>query len=239
MFLRSVAGRGGAQCRRLATAIHRRRDAARKLRVAGESEGDLSLTERIEEVERWYAARGLRASFQLGPLAGPDGLDAELERRGYGLEAPVSVQIARAGQVASPSPGVCVRVDRSLSSAWFDLSAHRGRFAACADTYRGLLGRVGAGARYALAEVDGQPAAVGLGVVDGEWTGIFSMLTLAPARRRRAGRAILAALAASAIEAHAESLYLQVERDNAPARALYRAASFDELYGYHYRVAPL
>jgi len=58
---------------------------------------------------------------------------------------------------------------------------------------------------------------------------------LPAARRRGAARAVLAALAADAREEGVEGLYLQVERSNAAAIALYASASFRELYGYHYR----
>jgi ribosomal protein S18 acetylase RimI-like enzyme len=123
-----------------------------------------------------------------------------------------------------------------LPDAWFQISAHRGRFAAVADTYRGLLERIGSRARYALAEVDGRPAGVGLGVVDAGWTGVFSMLTVPEARRRGAARAVLVGLARSAVESGARTMYLLVERDNVAARATYASASFEEVHGYHYRV---
>jgi ribosomal protein S18 acetylase RimI-like enzyme len=47
---------------------------------------------------------------------------------------------------------------------------------------------------------------------------------------------VLRALAETAFEAGVDRMYLQVERDNPAAIALYAAASFRELYGYHYRV---
>jgi N-acetylglutamate synthase len=208
--------------------------------------GDLGLDERIEYAQGWYAWRRLPATFQISACSCPPELDAELGARGYRVDAPVSIQIAPSARVAGSiagavtgvtvETGVTVRVERRMSAAWFELSAHRGRFAATAEIYRALLERIGDGARFALAEVDGRPAAVGLGVVGQGRMGIFSMLTVHEARRRGAGRAVLSALAGAALEASAPQLYLQVERNNAPARALYRAASFAEAYGYHYRV---
>lgn len=58
----------------------------------------------------------------------------------------------------------------------------------------------------------------------------------APALRRRgAARALLHALAESARAEQMRELYLMVELENAPARALYAASGFRELYRYHYR----
>jgi ribosomal protein S18 acetylase RimI-like enzyme len=204
----------------------------------GDAAGGMSLEERVDRVETWYAHRALPPVFQISPMARPARLDSYLAGRGYVVHCPVAVQVAAAGRVAAlaPAADVTVRVEPRLFPEWFHLSAHRGRFAAVAETYRGLLDRIGPRARYALAEVDGQPAGVGLGVVDGPWMGIFSMMTAPEARRLGAGKAVLGGLAASAVAAGASGLYLLVEGDNAPALALYRVASFETLYGYHYRV---
>lgn len=206
----------------------------------GDATGSMSLEARIERAEPWYASRGLRPAFQLSPLSKPSGIEAALEARGYIVEAPVSIQVASARAVAAEAPRVAARVDAELTDDWFEISARRGRFAAVSDVYRGLLGRLGARARYALAYVDGKPAGVGLGVVGtalGEGClGVFSMLSLPAGRRRGAAQALLAALAARAVAEGVDRMYLQVERDNAPALALYARASFREAYGYHYRV---
>jgi ribosomal protein S18 acetylase RimI-like enzyme len=61
------------------------------------------------------------------------------------------------------------------------------------------------------------------------------MLTVPEARRRGAARAILAALARWGANRGATRAYLQVEHDNAPARALYEASGFLPAYDYHYR----
>jgi ribosomal protein S18 acetylase RimI-like enzyme len=48
---------------------------------------------------------------------------------------------------------------------------------------------------------------------------------------------VLAALAGWAGAHGASRMYLQVERDNMPARRLYERAGFREICGYHYRTA--
>ncbi len=202
-----------------------------------EATGDVSIDQRVDQAEVWYASRRLAPTFQVTDRARPEGLDGALAQRGYAIDAPVSIQVAAAADVRVALPAGDAGVTRSCPDEWFEISAHRGRFAKVSEIYRGLLQRIGPAARFALARVDGQPAAVGLGVVAGERMGIFSMLTLPSGRRRGAGRAVLAALAATAQEEGIEALYLQVERDNAAAIALYADASFRELYGYHYRVA--
>jgi GNAT superfamily N-acetyltransferase len=203
---------------------------------AFEATGDIPVEERIDRVERWYGSRNLAPTFQVAARARPEGLDAKLDERGYRIEAPVSIQVAATTDVLSTTRRCDAVVTRTCSEEWFDISGRRGRFAKVADAYGALLIRIGTGARFAVARIDGQPACVGLGVVAGAWMGVFSMLTLPRARRRGAARGVLWALAETAFEAGVDRMYLQVERDNPAAIALYAAASFRELYGYHYRV---
>jgi N-acetylglutamate synthase len=193
--------------------------------------GDLDLEARIDTVERFYAERGQPAMFQVGPLA-PAQLDGALERRGYAIDAPVSVQVADAGQMAVAGAHEVVLAAQPPAE-WMEISARRGRFAAVEPIYRALLQRLQPRAVYAFARAGGVPAAVGMAVMDDGWAGIFSMLTLPSQRRQGLGRAVLAALAGAADRCR---LYLQVEQENAAALALYRACGFRERYRYHYRV---
>jgi N-acetylglutamate synthase len=57
-------------------------------------------------------------------------------------------------------------------------------------------------------------------------------------QRQGLGRALTAALAAASARQGARRVLLQVEADNAPARALYARCGFRDAHRYHYRVAP-
>jgi ribosomal protein S18 acetylase RimI-like enzyme len=94
-----------------------------------------------------------------------------------------------------------------------------------------------ASAGFALCRANGEPAAIAIGVLTGNWLGIFGMAT-AP-RFRRCGAAIrsLRGLADWA-EGRVSTVYLQVFQENRPALALYEKLGFEELYAYHYRVEP-
>lgn len=82
--------------------------------------------------------------------------------------------------------------------------------------------------------LDGEVVSRAAAVVDGGWTGIFGMATVPAARGKGAARAVLAALARWA---PTDRLYLQVERENPAAQALYRRAGFIEICEYHYRTS--
>ncbi len=191
-----------------------------------------SLDAAIEAAEAFYADRALPAQFQVTPLA-PPGLDRALQARRYTPGVSVAVQVAAASAVPpAPRPG---SFSRTMSEAWFTVSGRLGRYAKVPEIYAALLARIGPRAVFAQAEIDGEVAAVGLGVVDRPWLGISSMLTLPSHRGRGLGQAVLSALAAAARQEGCDHLYLQVDRDNAPALALYARCGFEEVYGYHYR----
>jgi len=205
--------------------------------------GLLSVAERIAHAEAFYRARELPVSFQVTTHSGPPELDTALAELGYRIESPVSVRAALALEVASAETclGVRTEVSTRLSDTWFDLSARRGRFANVQETYRGLLGRIGSRALFALAIIDECPAAVGLGVLGARWLGVSSMFTLPSYRRRGAARSLLVALAGHAPapeEPGKPTIYLQVERDNPAALALYSGIGFHHHHAYHYRLEP-
>jgi GNAT superfamily N-acetyltransferase len=102
-----------------------------------------------------------------------------------------------------------------------------------------ILGRIGQATGYALLERDGEPAAVGLGVLEQEWLGVFCMATCPEFRRQGAATAILHALARWGEQHAATRAYLQVMEDNPGALALYSGVGFETVYGYHYREGPI
>jgi GNAT superfamily N-acetyltransferase len=206
----------------------------------------------LERVERYYRERGRGASFQVTPASQPERLDRLLDSRGYQRVLPVSVEWAGAEPVAALSSPSATRISchEQIEESWFDVSGRQGRFAGeQVAVYRRMLEKLVGRACFALArDTDGAPQAVGLGVTDagpvglgvadGSAVGIFSMLTLPEHRGRGVGRALLAGIAGWARARGRAGLYLQVEEDNPAARALYRGAGFEPVYGYHYRRGP-
>lgn len=82
------------------------------------------------------------------------------------------------------------------------------------------------------------PAAIGRCVVDGRWAG-FAAVEVDPAQRRRGlATAVMAALARRALDEGASAAWLQVEADNAGARALYAGMGFAAHHTYHHYRAP-
>ncbi|MGI5208034.1 GNAT family N-acetyltransferase [Spirillospora sp. CA-108201] len=182
----------------------------------------------VEQAERFYTALGLPTAFLMAPQARPEGLDGVLEGRGYDLVEPT---IAMAADLSGPYEREGVDVLDAPSREWLDLWwSVDGRHDRLLRAAERILTGVSAG--YAC--VDG--LAVGRGVPQGEWLGVYAMAVAPDARRRGLGRRVLRALLGWGSEQGCERAYLVVVERNAPARALYESEGFVPVAAYHYRV---
>ncbi|WP_433421800.1 GNAT family N-acetyltransferase [Microtetraspora malaysiensis] len=187
----------------------------------------------IDEAQAFYADLGRSCVFSIGAGATP-GLDEELESRGYRLVDPtlvmarpsVSVEGAAGPALASePSPewlDTWWRVDGGRHPEGQDISA------------KAWAARILTGVPAAYASLGA--AAVGRGVLQGEWLGIYCMAVVPEARRRGLGASVLRGLLGWGAEAGASRAYLVVTEANQEARALYERAGFTVAARYHYRV---
>lgn len=207
--------------------------------------GDSSdLESRIAMVEDFYRHRGLPVRFQMSPAALPDGLDDVLEAHGYEIEEPTLVLTAETARVVEQTRRVDARevtVGESIDEYWVaeyasaygDDEVGRDRLRA----YAHLLQRLAPAIGTAALPVDDTPAAIGLGVLERGWAGVYAMGTRPEVRRRGAGTAVVHALGCWAQRHAAPRMYLQVEAANDGARQLYTRAGFETAYRYHYRTS--
>lgn len=196
--------------------------------------GTRPLHARIDAVEQHYRQRSLVPRFHVSPYAQPTELEAALQHRGYRVDGETSLMWSPVRPVCLlPSPGC--QLSSSPSDPWLQLAVAQGRYAGRQQVYLGLLGRLGRRALFALAWLEGRPAATALAVVQPPFMGIFSMVTQPTCRRRGLAKRLLGALAQEAAKRDVPYLYLQVEQDNVAAQRLYRSAGFLELCRYHYR----
>jgi GNAT superfamily N-acetyltransferase len=199
--------------------------------------GEATLGERLDAVEAFAASRGIAPSYQVTAVARPSELDAVLAARGYSIDAPTIVETLELSQRTPHAEhrGLEVSVATAANADWLTIAVDRARYAGVRNHLLGLLERIGDRAGFGLVRSAEGPIAIGLGVAEGPWLGIFGMVTVPEARRRGAATAILRALAAWGAERGASRAYLQVERENEAARALYASAGFVPAYEYHYR----
>lgn len=225
-----TAGIGGWLLRQGGTST-RRQNSVQALAFSGEH----SLEKAVAAVEAWYARHDRPACFQITGASRPKGLDACLAGRGYPAEGASEVRIRSLDEVPAEPRDLVLegRPTALVMAALVDPMTGMAERAARAR----LFSRIRRPHSFAVRIVDGQPVAGGLVVVDGSLAGIAAMRTAATARRLGHARAVLDRLLGWARAMGAKSAYLQVERANAPAKALYEQAGFRRLYAYHYRIA--
>ncbi|MBB6396596.1 GNAT superfamily N-acetyltransferase [Actinomadura coerulea] len=188
--------------------------------------GDVDVA--IGRAERFYTALGLPTVFLMDAQARPEGLDGVLAGRGYELVEPT---IAMTADLSGPYEHEGVDVldapSREWLDRWWSVDGRRDHRPPVAEK---ILTGVSAG--YACA--DG--LAVGRGVPQGEWLGVYAMAVAPDARRRGLGRRVLRALLGWGSERGCTRAYLVVVERNAAARALYESEGFVPAAAYHYRV---
>jgi ribosomal protein S18 acetylase RimI-like enzyme len=189
----------------------------------------------IGEVERRYRAHDLRPCFKLTAAAEPADLDRRLERRSYRAEGHSLVLVADTAQVAGPpSPQLTITLEDGPTPAWLDACWPLAAYAGERSVRRDIVARLRSPRAFGLARIGATPCGAALATADRGWVGLTAVHTLPEQRRRGVAQGLLRALAGWAVEQGVEHLYLQVERDNTPARRLYAALGFTEAYGYHY-----
>ena len=193
------------------------------------------LDEALDVVRRWYGDRGLPAYIQTA--TGAEGtqelLCAELERRGWAREVTAGLWVGALAPVADRAEGAAVVLSREADEAWLARYQRKG-------VSEVALKVLGSGPSVWFATVPGEqaPAAIGRCVVDGRWAS-FAAVEVDPALRRRGlATTVMAALARRALDEGASAAWLQVEEDNAGARALYTGMGFAAHHAYHHYREP-
>ncbi|MEU2332984.1 GNAT family N-acetyltransferase [Streptomyces sp. NPDC013172] len=198
----------------------------------------LPLDAALDVVRRWYGERGLPAYIQAatGAEGTQEVLCAELERRGWAREVSAELWTGGLAPVADRAAGAAVVLSRAADAAWLARYQRKGVSEVALEV-------LGSGPSVWFATVPGEtaadaPAAIGRCVVDGRWAGFAAVEVDPRLRRRGLATEVMAALARQALAEGASAAWLQVETENAGARALYARLGFTAHHTYHHYREP-
>jgi ribosomal protein S18 acetylase RimI-like enzyme len=198
--------------------------------------GSRGIYEKILACESQYRDANLPVIFRIPPTASPGDLDELLADRGYGREAPTSVQSIDLDAVREGSDAGCCITDEP-APAWFESYADlQGMSAVQQSLFSSILGRVRCEIAYGSLSEGGAVRSVGMAVRHNGWVGLFGVVTDPSVRGRGYGRRVVESLLTDARVKGAGQAYLQVTVANDPALALYARLGFREVYRYWYRV---
>lgn len=214
--------------------------------VQAVAEGRLPLDERLRLAEAVLADAGLPLIVRITPFSLPADLDARLAALGLTAIDDTRVMVAdlAAAPAASTSPTVALPPGTALSrldaAAYAELvgglrgsppeqrAAHAERLRWSPVPYEGWALRSAADGRLLCCAQTAREA---------DLVGLYDVFTPGAERGQGHARRLCGHLIANAAAAGADTAYLQVDADNAPARAAYRRLGFADAYGYHYRTA--
>lgn len=201
--------------------------------------GRLPLADRLALAATRYHAAGLPLIFRLTPFSQPPGIDDTLAAAGLQRFDDTCVLAGPIGSLdlrstlpdntrldAVTGDDYAAVVGGLRGSPTLQQMAHAQRLAASPVPYRGWVLR-----RHDEVLACGQTAR------EGRFVGLYDIFTAPAARNQGLSRALCAALLRQAADDGADTAYLQVDANNAPALAVYRRLGLLEGYRYHYRAA--
>lgn len=196
----------------------------------------LPVDEKIDYCETRYAARGQNTVFKLTGAEQPSDLEVALIRRGYVADAHTSVQTRSLLDAKIEANGGQIEIAPLVSESWIDafcrMSAIDQRHK---PTMSAMLRSITTQAGFFHLVHEGEPAAMGVGVIERGYVGLFDIVTDARFRNRGLGRVLILNILKWAQRNHAHTAHLGVMLNNAPALHLYHALGFREVYRYWYR----
>lgn len=192
-----------------------------------------SLPAAVATAQDWYAARGLPAVFaRVEGASGADALASLLGRQGYTPRSPTLALVADPASLPPPARSCpTVTVQATLTPAWEQ--AYAAYRPVLPEVARRLLTGSDAQVFLSTHDVD-RVGGITRVSLDRGWAGVHAMWVPPASRRGGLATALLAAAGSVARDAGVEGVYLLVEADNAPARALYGRHGFAAHHGYHY-----
>ena len=190
----------------------------------------------IDFAIEFFTSRDLIPRFQVSEASLPSEIDTILADKGFSKVFPVEVWTSVISSLQRMEPSYETVYLDALSEEWIETYlAASGYNPSSMNTRKGILERTDQPRVYVLARRDESVDAVGFGVVEGNWLGIFNIGTRPDKRRSGAALSINHALGLWGEKQGATRVYLQVETNNNAAKHLYTKLGFTHAYTYWYR----
>ncbi len=204
--------------------------------LPNEWESNVSVEQVLDYIIDLYNERNTPPAFKISKASKPKGLDELLEDRGFEQRMVTHVQTIPIEEISCLDPHLPVDLFKVTDES-LDILMHQSeREKRAIEVRKEIIKRIAGAKNIARVLLHGKIAGMGLGVVERDWLGLFSIRTLPEFRRKGVAWSVNCALATWGEDHGAKQVFLQVEADNFPALKLYESMGFKTMYTYWYRI---
>ena len=198
---------------------------------------DIDIEDHIRECEEIYTRQNLTVIFKLTEACKPHDLDSYLDKKGYRCEAHTSVQLLELNTVEG-NINEMTEISDKLEYDWENRFYYMNKTKIDHQSTHGKIIRniIPLKCFAKIRNNDNEVIACGLGVLEGEYLGLFDIVTDEKHRRKSYGKILVENMIIWGKMNGAKTAYLQVMKNNEPALRLYSKLGFKEEYSYWYRV---
>ena len=199
-------------------------------------ESTLDTAEKIDFCEKFYRSKSIPVCFKITEIVQPAGLDDFLEARGYEHKFDVLIQTMDISKLVGG-------IDKNIhlleenNDRWLDHYIQmNGSKPADKPVYKQIIDLILLPKCLFTLTLNSVVIGCGLGVVENQFIGLFDIVIDPQYRNQGFGKMLIGNILKWGKRKGADTAYLQVLADNAPAIRLYEKVGFTEKYRYWYRI---
>lgn len=200
-------------------------------------DSSIEIEEKISFCETLFFENNLAVVYKLTNESYPQNLDSLLETKGYYLEAETSVQTMNLNNTCRTKQLGEIIISEKLEHDWLMRSLEFNEYdLSKKDGFERIMNSIVMKCAFLDLKINNEYIGCGLGVIEGNYIGIFDIVVSKKYRGQGFGKYIVESLLHFGIQNGCKTAYLQVMINNPIARNLYKNIGFTEVYKYWYRV---
>lgn len=195
-----------------------------------------NIHKKIKHCEEIYSRSNLDVIFKITPFV-PAPLDHQLESQGYTILDHSSVQTLESlTDIKEPSIRD-IEISECLNDKWLELMSS---LSGISESKKVVAKKLLSGSKliqgYFILYDNSIPVACGLGVVEGDYIGLYDIVTDKQYRNQGYGEQLILHILQWAKSIGVTKSYLQVVKNNVAANQCYSKLNYQEKYTYWYRL---
>jgi ribosomal protein S18 acetylase RimI-like enzyme len=196
----------------------------------------LDVERKIDYCEKYYRSKAIPVCFKITEIAQPVGLDKVLETLGYIHKFDVSVQLLDIRNYTTDLDKN-MHCSENPDDIWLDhYITMNGSNTSDKTVYKMIIDQIKPIKCLFTLTLNSLVIGCGLGVVEDKYIGLFDIVIRKQYRNHGFGKILIENILKWGKSKGAETAYLQVFAENAPAISLYNNVGFKEEYRYWYRI---